>query len=230
MLFQPDDEDAEILPFTDRAEAGRSLAAKLTAYSGRSDVVVLGIARGGVVVAFEVAQALHAPLDVFVVRKLGVPWFKELGMGALAPGGVRLVDLSVAGDLSVSEQEIDEVVSAELQELQRRQQSYRQHRQEVPLLGKTVILVDDGVATGNSVLAAIRALRQCCVERVIVGIPVAALSCCAAIRMEADDLICIAQPESFMAISQWYEDFAEIGDDDVCALLDKANTFTARAA
>lgn len=223
MLFPEEGEDEEILPFENRAEAGRVVASKLSAYSGRGDVVVIGIARGGMSVAFEVAQTLHVPLDVFEVRKLGTPWNKELAMGAVAPSGVRVLDLSLIQDLRLTEEDIQRVSDSELRELHRRAQFYRSNHPPVPLAGKTVILVDDGIATGNSVLAAIGALHQQPIARVVVATPVIAVSSYNSIRMEADDLVCVTEPGSFLAISQWYEDFNEVSDDDVRGLLEQAN-------
>jgi putative phosphoribosyl transferase len=231
MLFCEEDEDDEVLSFQDRAEAGRILAtSKLSAYADRDDVIVLGLPRGGVPVAFEVAQALHVPLDVFVVRKLGTPWNKELAMGAIAPGGVQVLDLSLAQRLSVSEEAIQEVVAVERRELERMERLYRGDRPQLALAGKTVILVDDGVATGSSILAAIAALRRRKAARIVVAIPVAPAAACDAIRMEADDVVCVAEPEMFLAISQWYENFTQTTDEDVCALLEQAVWPRPRAA
>lgn len=230
MLFREEDEDEEILPFENRAAAGCVLASKLSAFSGRGDVVVVGLARGGMSVAFAVAQMLHVPLDVFVVRKLGTPWNRELAMGAVAAGGVRVLDLSLIQDLRLTDEDIQKVADAELQELRRREQLYRSDHPPVLVAGKTVILVDDGIATGNSVLAAIRALRQQHVAHVVVATPVIAVPSYNAIRMEADDVVCVAEPVSFLAISQWYEDFHEVSDDDVCSLLEQANKLMSRAA
>jgi putative phosphoribosyl transferase len=230
MLFREEDEDEETLPFEDRAEAGRILATKLSAYSGRDDVLVLGLPRGGVPVAFQVAQALKAPLDVFVVRKLGTPWNRELGMGAIAPGGVQILDLSIVRELCVTDQAIREVAAEELQELERRERLYRSGRPPLSVAGKTVILVDDGIATGSSILAAVAALRRQQAARIVVAIPVAPAHACSAIRMEADEVVSVAEPEMFFAVSQWYADFSQTTDDDVRALLEEAGRSMPRAA
>ncbi|HYL12013.1 MAG TPA: phosphoribosyltransferase [Terriglobales bacterium] len=230
MLFREEDEDLELLPFADRAEAGRILASKLSAYSRRNDVIVLGLPRGGVPVAFQVAQALHAPLDVLVVRKLGTPWNSELAMGAIASGGVQVLDLSIVKELCVTEEAIQEVVDSEHRELERRERLYRGNRPPLELAHKTVILVDDGIATGSSILAAVSAIRRRQAARVVVAIPVAPASGCSAIRMEADEVINVAEPEMFLAVSQWYENFSEISDEDVRMLLEKAAGGMPRAA
>jgi putative phosphoribosyl transferase len=223
MLFREEDEDEEMLPFQDRAEAGRILAGKLSAYADRSDVVVVGLIRGGVAVASEVARSLRAPLDVLVVRKLGVPWNEELAMGAIAASGVRVLDLSLVRELSLSDSFIQELADAELLELQRREQLYRGDRPPLSVAGKTVVLVDDGIATGCSILAGIGALRRQQAARVVVAIPVAPMSACNVLRMEADEVVCLAEPASFLAISQWYEDFGQISDGEVRTLLEQAN-------
>jgi putative phosphoribosyl transferase len=230
MLFREEDEDLELLPFADRAEAGRILASKLSAYSRRNDVIVLGLPRGGVPVAFQVAQALHAPLDVFVVRKLGTPWNSELAMGAIASGGVQVLDLSIVKELCVTEEAIQDVVDSEHRELERRERLYRGNRPPLELAHKTVILVDDGIATGSSILAAVSAIRRRQAARVVVAIPVAPASGCSAIRMEADEVISVAEPEVFLAVSQWYENFSEISDEDVRMLLEEAAGGMPRAA
>ena len=223
MLFRGEDEDEEMLPFRNRAEAGRILASKLSAYEGRADVLVVGLARGGVSVASQVAEALQVPLDVLVVRKLGVPWNKEMAMGAIAEGGVGVLDLSMMKDLCVSDAAMKHVADIALPELQRRERLYHIHRLPLPVVGKTVILVDDSIATGCSILAAIAALRHQQAVRVVVAIPVAPVSSCRPIRMEADEVVCVAEPESFVAVSQWYEDFSEVSDDEARALLEQAN-------
>jgi predicted phosphoribosyltransferase len=230
MLFRQEDEDDELLPFEDRAEAGRILATKLSAYTGRGDVIVLGLPRGGVPVAFQVAQALHVPLDVFVVRKLGAPCNRELAMGAVASGGVRVVDVSIVNELGVSPEAIQEVAATELQEVERQERLYRSTRAALSVAGKTVILVDDGIATGSSILAAIAAIRRQGAARIVVAIPVAPASACNAIRAEADEVVSVAEPEMFFAVSQWYENFTQTTDDDVRALLEDAAQSRPRAA
>jgi len=230
MLFREEDEDLDVLPFVDRADAGRVLASKLSAYSGRDDVIVLGLPRGGVPVASAVAGALHVPFDVFAVSKLGTPWNKELAMGVIAEGGVQVLDLSIVKELCLSEKDIQEVAAAARKELEYRQELYRGGRPPLELAGKTVIVVDDGIATGCSILAAITAVRRRKVARVVVAVPVAPASGCSAVRMEADEVISVAEPDLFLAVSQWYQDFRPISDDDVRSLLDRSAASIPRAA
>jgi putative phosphoribosyl transferase len=222
MLFREEDEDLEVLPFADRAEAGRVLAGRLLAYSGRNDVIVLGLPRSGVPVAFAVAGALHVPLDILVVSKLGVPSNKELAMGAVAGGGVQVLDLSMVNERCVLGKDIQDVAAAARTELEFREGLYRGARQPLELAGKTVILVDDGIATGCSILAAIAATRRRKPARVVVAVPVAPAWGCSAVRMEADELLSVAAPELFLAVSQWYENFSEVSDEEVHRLLEKA--------
>ncbi len=230
MLFREEDEDQEILPFENRAEAGRILAGKLVRYRAGADLVVVGLARGGVSVASEVAEELQLPLDVLVVRKIAAPWNRELAMGAIAAGGIGVLDLSVAKDVSVSDDTVMHLAELELPELQRCDQLYHRDHAAIAVDGKTVILVDDGAATGCSILAAVTTLRRQQAKRVVVAMPVAVVSAFHAIRAEADELVCIAEPESFRAVSQWYDDFSEVSDDDVRALLERANIATLCAA
>jgi len=230
MLFRDEDEDDELLPFANRAEAGRILGAKLVAYSGRDDVVVLGLSRGGVPVAFEVARVLNVPLDVLVVRKLGTPWERELAMGAIAAGEVQVLDLSMVKQLGVPSQAIQEVAAAERKELERQERLYRGNRSPLSVAGKTVILVDDGIATGSCLLAAIAAVRRQGAARVVVAVPVAPATACSAIRMEADEVISVAEPEMFLAVSRWYVDFGQMSDDEVRALLERSRGSMPRAA
>ncbi len=230
MLFREEDEDLEVLPFLDRAEAGRVLASKLSAYAGRYDVIVLGVPRGGVPVAFAVAGALHVPLDVFVVSKIGTPWNRELAMGAVAEGEVQVLDLSIVGALGVSEGDIKEVAAAARKELEYREALYCGGRPPLELAGKTVILVDDGIATGCSILAAVAAIRRRKAARVVVAVPVAPACGCSAIRMEADEVISVAEPDLFLAVSQRYQDFSQISDEDVRSLLDRSAASIPRAA
>lgn len=230
MLFRDEDEDLEVLPFADRAEAGRVLAGKLSAYPGRDDVIVLALPRGGVPVAWEVASTLHLPLDVFVVSKLGTPWNRELAMGAIAERGVQVLDLSIVKALCLSDEDIQEVAAAARKELEYREELYRSGRPPLDLAGETVILVDDGIATGCSILAAIAAIRRRNAARVVVAVPVAPAFGCAAIRMEADEVISVAEPETFLAVSQWYEDFTQISDEDVRRLVESATGSLPRAA
>jgi len=218
MLFREEDEDLQVLPFADRGEAGRTLAGELSSYADRSDVVVLGLPRGGVPVASAVAGALHLPLDVLIVSKLGSPWSSELAMGAVAEGGVQVLDLSIVKAMCVLQEDIREVLAAAQKELETQERLYRGDR-PLGVEGRTVILVDDGIATGCSVLAAIAAIRLKGAARVVVAVPVAPASGCSAIRMEADEVISVAEPDMFLAVSQWYEDFSPVSDEDVCHLL-----------
>jgi putative phosphoribosyl transferase len=208
--------------FADRTDAGRKLAGRLTAYANRNDVIVLGIPRGGVAVAFEVAARLHAPLDIFLLRKLGVPSQEELAFGAIASGGVRVLDRDIIEALGVSEKEIEVVTSKERKELRRREQVYRGDRPALDLRGKTVIVVDDGVATGSSMFAGIEALRQLEPSRIVVAVPVAPSRTCLRLTEEVDDVVCLQTPLSFHAIGQFYEDFSQVGDEEVMALLTHA--------
>jgi predicted phosphoribosyltransferase len=230
MLFRDEDEDDELLPFADRVEAGRILGAKLVTYSRRNDVIVLGLPRGGVPVAYEVACVLNVPLDVLVVRKLGTPWQRELAMGAIASEDVQVLDLSVVKHLCVPSEAIEEVAAVERKELERQERLYRGKRPPLSVAGKTVILVDDGIATGSCIVAAIAAVRKQGAARVVVAVPVGPASACSAIRMEADEVISVAEPEIFLAVSQWYEDFSQISDDQVRSLLERSTSSVSRAA
>jgi len=205
--------------FRNRTEAGRRLAEKLAAYAGRPDILVLALPRGGVPVGYEVARALGAPLDVFVVRKLGVPGYEELAMGAVATGGVRVLNDEIVRGLGISEHEIDAAVARELQELARREQLYRGDRPSPDVGGRTVILVDDGLATGATMRAAVEASRQQQPARTVVAVPAASPDTCEALRAEADDVICAMTPEPFFAVGHWYEDFTQTTDDEVRELL-----------
>jgi predicted phosphoribosyltransferase len=208
--------------FRNRSDAGRQLATELRAYSNRSDVTVLALPRGGVPVGFEVASALQAPLDVFNVRKLGLPWHEEFAMGALASGGVRVLDEDVIRIAGVSETDIRHVLAVEEAELERREQQYRGSRPFPDLTGRTVILVDDGLATGATMRAAVAALRKKGPARVVVAVPVAAPVICDAFRSIADEIVCVETPEGFSAVGQWYEDFSQTTDDEVHELLDRS--------
>ena len=205
--------------FAHRVEAGQVLAAKLLAYRDREDVLVLALPRGGVPVAAEVARALDVPFDVFVVRKLGVPGHEELAMGAIASGGVRQINRDVVDALGIPENVIDAVAALEQVELVRREQAYRGDRPPLSLVGKTIILVDDGLATGSTMRAAIVAARQQQPARVIVAAPVGAVSACADLATEADDVVCVRTPEPFVAVGMWYRDFTPTTDDEVRSLL-----------
>jgi putative phosphoribosyl transferase len=208
--------------FQDRFEAGRLLATKLEAYANREDVWVLALPRGGVPVAFEVAKALHAPLDVFLVRKLGVPGHEELAMGAIASGGVMVRNDEVITGLGVPTYVIDTVVAQEQQELQRREHLYRGDQPFPDLQDCTAILVDDGLATGASMRAAVAALRQHQPAHSVVAVPIAAPATCKALQAEVDEIVCARTPEPFYAVGLWYEDFSQTTDDEVRALLAQA--------
>ncbi|PYQ39348.1 MAG: phosphoribosyl transferase [Acidobacteria bacterium] len=205
--------------FRDRADAGRHLLSKLGAYEGRPDVLVLGLPRGGIPVGYEVARGLGAPLDVFVVRKLGVPGQEELAMGAIATGGVRIVNRDVVDALHIPPHVVDRAAAEEARELERRQQSYRGERPEPRVEGQTVILVDDGLATGSTMRAAVAALRQQGPARIVIAVPVAAPSTCQELRQEVDEIVCFATPEPFMAVGRFYDDFAQTTDEEVRELL-----------
>jgi len=208
-----------VQPFQDRVEAGQELAKSLASYRDRDDVIVLALPRGGVPVAAEIARRLHVPLDVFVVRKLGVPGHEELAMGAIATGGVRLVNDEVVGPLGIPANVIDAVAINEQKELERREQLYRGHRGPIGLAGKTVILVDDGLATGSTMRAAVMAARQQQPARVIVAVPVGAPQTCEMLSRETDSVVCPRTPEPFVAVGLWYRDFTPTTDAEVRALL-----------
>jgi putative phosphoribosyl transferase len=208
--------------FRDRVEAGRCLAEALKPYTGRPNLLVLALPRGGVPVAYEVARALHAPLDVLLVRKLGVPGHEELAMGAIASGGVRIVSEDVIAMLGIPDRVIATVAAAEEKELERRERLYRDGRPPPDVRGRVVILVDDGLATGATMRAAAAALRTQHPEWLVVAVPVAPPETCEALRAEADDVVCALSPEPFVAVGAWYDDFAQISDDEVRALLRRA--------
>jgi predicted phosphoribosyltransferase len=205
--------------FRNRTDAGRQLAERLAAYAERADVLVLALPRGGVPVGYEVARAHGAPLEVFLVRKLGVPGYQELAMGAVATGGVRVMNEEIVRGLGISEHEIDAGVAREVQELSRRERLYRGDRPPPDVGGRTVILVDDGLATGATMRAAIQALRQQQPARVVVAVPTASLDTCESLKAEADDVICAITPEPFFAVGHWYEDFTQTTDEEVRELL-----------
>jgi predicted phosphoribosyltransferase len=205
--------------FRNRTDAGRQLAEKLVAYADRPDVLVLALPRGGVPVGFEVGRGLGVPLDVFLVRKLGVPGYEELAMGAVATGGVRVLNDEIVRGLGISEHEIDAVVARELQELAHRERLYRGDRPPPDVGGRTVILVDDGLATGATMRAAVQALRQQHPARIVIVVPTASPDTCEALKAEADDVICAMTPEPFYAVGHWYEDFTQTSDDEVQELL-----------
>jgi putative phosphoribosyl transferase len=205
--------------FRDRREAGALLGRLLERYRGRPDVEVLGLPRGGVPVAAEVARALGAPLDVLVVRKLGVPGHEELAMGAIALGGVRVLNHDVVEGLGVSAAEVARVTEQQTGELTRRERLYRGDRTQPPIAGRIAILVDDGLATGATMRAAVAAVRVAGAARVVVAVPVGAEASCDTLVREADEVVCAATPEPFHAVGLWYDDFSEITDDEVRALL-----------
>ena len=208
--------------FQDRSEAGEHLATQLAKFANRDDVLVLALPRGGVPVAYEVAKALQAPLDIYLVRKLGVPGHEELAMGAIATGGVRVLNDDVVKYLRIPKSVIDLVAETELQELERREREYRGDRPEPDVRGKTVILVDDGLATGSTMRAAAEALRQQQPARIVVAVPVSAPQTCDEYRMGVDEIVCAATPEPFYGVGQWYIDFSQTTDDEVRELLAKA--------
>jgi putative phosphoribosyl transferase len=208
--------------FYDRADAGRQLAGQLAAYADWADVIVLALPRGGVPVAFEVARALAAPLDVFLVRKLGLPGQEELAMGAIASGGVRVLNEEVVRGLQIPGEIIDAVAAKEEAELQRRERAYRGDRPPLNVEGRTVILIDDGLATGSTMRAAVAALRQQRPARIIVAVPVGAPETCEQMRSEADQAICAREPEPFHAVGLWYRDFSQTADAEVRELLERA--------
>lgn len=205
--------------FHDRREAGRALATRLLAYRGRPGLLVLALPRGGVPVAFEVARALAAPLDVFVVRKLGVPGYPELAMGAIASGGVRVLNHEVVQAVGIRADDIDRVAVREEQELRRREAAYRNGSGPLDVTARTVIVVDDGLATGATVRAAILALRQLGAAFIAVAVPTAALDTCTALEREADDVVCATTPTPFDAVGMWYRDFSQMDDAEVKGLL-----------
>jgi predicted phosphoribosyltransferase len=209
----------ELRPFRNRSEAGQLLAAKLTEYANRPDVLVLALPRGGVPVAHEVARALNTPLDLFLVRKLGVPGHEELAMGAVATGGLRVLNDHVVDSLRLPDSVIDKVTTQERQELTRRERLYRGGRPHADVRGQIVILVDDGLATGATMHAAIAALRQQQPARLVVAVPTAAPETCEALKTEVDEVICAITPEPFHAVGLWYEDFSQTTDEEVCELL-----------
>jgi len=207
--------------FRDRTEAGWELAHKLRHYADRPDVLVLALPRGGVPVAYEVARTLTAPLDVFLVRKLGVPGRRELAMGAIATGGVRIINEAVAQSLGIPDDIIEDVTAVERLELERQERKYRGGRPAPDVAGRTVILVDDGLATGATMRAAIAALRQQHPARIVVAVPVGARETCEEFQGVADEVVCALTPDPFYAVGLWYEDFSQTSDEEVHDLLER---------
>ena len=212
------------LPFADRAAAGEALARSLLRYAGRSDVTVLGLPRGGVPVAAAVAAALNAPLDVFTVRKVGVPGHRELAMGALASGGAQVLNHELIAELDIPEVAVGRVIAEEERELKRREQVFRAGREPLDIAGRIAILVDDGLATGSTMHAAVLAIRELGPSRVVVAVPVGSVEACGKLERVADEVTCVFIPRSFAAVGQWYFDFSETSDAEVTALLGASHT------
>ncbi|SEM87396.1 Predicted phosphoribosyltransferase [Nitrosospira multiformis] len=210
--------------FADRAEAGRMLGEALSIYAGRTDVLVLALPRGGVPVAYEIARALAVPLDIWLVRKLGVPGQEELAMGAMAGTDTLVLNKEIIKLLNIDEGSIDAVIARERTELERRNKLYRRGMPAPDIQGKTIILVDDGLATGATVRAAIVSLREAGAARIVVAVPVGTTSACRKIRQEADDLVCLYTPEPFFGVGQWYDNFMQTPDEEVLALLEQETT------
>ena len=209
--------------YSNRSEAGKYLATKLLDYANRHDVIVLALPRGGVPVGFEVAKALNAPLDIFLVRKLGVPNYEEYAMGAIATGDIRVLNEDTVNYLDIPHEVIDLVAAREMKELKRRERAYRGNRSEPEVRGKTVVLVDDGLATGSTMRAAVEALRQKGPSRIVVAVPVSAPDTCDEYRMGADEVVCASIPESFYGVGEWYLDFTQTSDEEVRELLETAS-------
>ncbi len=212
-----------MIPFKDRKDAGRRLAQKLSAYAEQPNPLILALPRGGVPVAFEVALALRVALDILIVRKLGLPGQDELAIGAIAPGGIRVLNGDIIHMLGVPDEVIDFVVNRETQELQRRETHYRGDRPAPEVRGRTVFLIDDGLATGASMRAAVAGLRAQRPARIIMAVPVAAPEACEAFRSDVDEVVCTMTPQPFYGVSRWYEDFSQISDEEVRALLEEAH-------
>jgi len=211
--------DREMLRFKNRSQAGRQLAEKLRQYANDPDTIVLGLPRGGVVVAYEVAEVLGLPLDIFLVRKLGVPGYEELAMGAIASGGVRVMNDDVVQRINISQSAIEEAVRKETKELERREEAYRNNRPRLDVKDKTILLVDDGLATGATMRAAVAALQKQKPKELIIAVPTASPETCDEFRADVDDIICAITPTPFYAVGAWYDDFAQTTDDEVQELL-----------
>jgi putative phosphoribosyl transferase len=208
--------------FNDRVDAGKKLAKKLSEYANRSDVIILALPRGGVPVAFEVAKELNVKMDVFIVRKLGVPGNEELAMGAIASDNIRVLNEDVIRSFQIPQSVIDEVAVNELRELERRERLYRGNRPKPDISGSTVILIDDGLATGATMRAAAAAVKTKNPAKIVIAVPTAASDTCSAFENEVDKTICVATPEPFYGVGAWYEDFSQTTDKEVCELLNKA--------
>jgi predicted phosphoribosyltransferase len=206
-------------PFANRREAGVELAERLRSYKGRGDAIVLALPRGGVPIGYEVALQLSIPLDIFVVRKLGVPGHRELAMGAIASGGVRILNADVVEWYGIPTETIDEVTHEEAAELERRERAYRDGREPLPLENRVVLLIDDGLATGSTMKAAVEAVRAHEPARIVVAVPVGAPDTCQELATLADDVVCARTPQPFSAVGMWYRDFSETSDDEVRTLL-----------
>lgn len=211
------------MPYRDRAEAGQILAGLLGGYANRDDVLVLALPRGGVPVGYEIARALHAPLDVFLVRKLGVPGHEELGMGALATGGVRVLNEVVLRSMDIPPDVVEAVTARAQGELVRRERLYRDGRPAPDVRGRIVVLVDDGLATGSTMRAAIAAMRRLGPQRIVAAVPVAAAATCEELTAEVDEMVCASTPEYFYSVGAWYQDFEQTTDEEVHDLLVKAS-------
>lgn len=205
--------------FKDRKQAGELLAEQLAAYTGNSDAVILALPRGGVPVAFAISQKLGIPLDVVIVRKLGAPGHPEYAMGAIASGGVRVLQQDVVATLGIPQAVVEEATQREMREIERREPLYRAGRPTIPLRGRVVILVDDGLATGSTMLAAVQAVRRQEPARIVVAVPVGAADTCEMLAAEVDELVCLSTPSPFYAVGMWYEDFSQTSDNEVRSLL-----------
>jgi predicted phosphoribosyltransferase len=216
-------ESKMVTQFRDRRDAGKFLATKLTAFANQNNILILALPRGGVPVAYEIAKALHAPLDVMVVRKLGVPGQEELAMGAIATGGVRILNNDVLQFLNIPDELIDTIATYEQLELERRERLFRGDRSPYSISGRKVILVDDGIATGATMHAAVAALKQLGPDRIIIAVPTAAPTTCDEFANEVDEIVCLIRPEPFIAVGYWYKHFSQTSDEEVRSLLDHAN-------
>ena len=214
--------EGRMAQFRNRRDAGRILAQELSAYADRSDVIVLAVPRGGLPVAYEVAMALSAPLDIFIVRKLGLPGHQELAMGAIASGGIRILNEDIIRALNIPGEMINNVAQQEMQELQRREHSYRGNRPAPEVRDRTVFLIDDGLATGASMRAAVAGLRARRPARIVIAVPTAAPQTCDSFKTEVDEIVCAITPEPFYGVGKWYEDFSQVTDEEVRAFLEEA--------